>query len=162
MEKTIYDFKAIANNGKEVQLSDYKGKVLIIVNTASNCGFTKQYSALQTLYEQYKDKGFEILAFPCNQFANQEPGSDKEISQFCKSNYGVTFPLFSKILVRGKNPHPLFQFLASEKPGLLNAKTIRWNFTKFLVNKKGEPVKRYTPSTSPEKIIPDIEKLLAQ
>ncbi len=161
MKKTVYDFKATTNNGKEVLLSYYREKVLLIVNTASNCGFTKQYSALQTIYEKYKDKGFEILAFPCNQFANQEPGSDAEISQFCKSNYGVTFPLFSKILVRGKNAHPLFQFLVNQKPGLLNAKTIRWNFTKFLINKSGIPVKRYTPSTQPQKIIPDIEKLLA-
>lgn len=160
MSKTIYDFSAKTNDGKLHNLSEYQGKVLLIVNTASQCGFTKQYKGLQELYETYHDKGFEILAFPCNQFANQEPGSNDEISNFCKRNYGVTFQLFDKIDVNGKNAHPLFAFLAAELPGLLNTKFIKWNFTKFLINQQGEPVKRYSPSTPPEKIENDIVGIL--
>jgi len=160
MENTIYNFKAIDNKGVEVSLSKYKNKVLLIVNTASQCGFTKQYAALQELYDNYQSKGFEILAFPCNQFGGQEPGSDEEISTFCKSNYGVTFPLFKKIEVNGKNAHPLFDFLKNNAPVFLNMKEVKWNFTKFLIDKNGKPVDRFSPTTNPEKIAPKIEKFL--
>ncbi len=160
MENTIYNFKAIDNKGVEVSLSKYKNKVLLIVNTASQCGFTKQYAALQELYDNYQSKGFEILAFPCNQFGGQEPGSDEEISTFCKLNYGVTFPLFKKIEVNGKNAHPLFDFLKNNAPVFLNMKEVKWNFTKFLIDKNGKPVDRFSPTTNPEKIAPKIEKFL--
>lgn len=160
MSQAIYDFKATTIQKKEIELSAYKGKVLLIVNTASKCGFTKQYEGLQKLYTDYQKEGFEILAFPCNQFAGQEPGTESDISQFCQKNYGVTFQLFSKIEVNGKNAHPLFTYLAAELPGLLNMKFIKWNFTKFLIDKNGKPYKRYSPSTPPEKIETDIQNLL--
>ncbi len=159
--KNIYEFSAKTNSGKEKQLSDYKGKVILIVNTASKCGFTKQYEGLQKIYDKYKKQGFEILAFPCNQFNNQEPGSNDEISNFCKTNYGVTFQLFDKIKVNGKEAHPLFTYLSNVLPGILNMKFIKWNFTKFLVDQNGVPVKRYSPSTAPEKLEMDIQRLLA-
>ena len=158
--KNIYSYSALDINGERVGLSRYKQKVILIVNTASQCGYTKQYANLQSLYEKYKDKGFTILAFPCNQFANQEPGSEKEISDFCKSNYGVTFPLFSKINVNGKNIHPLFRYLSENATGVLGSKFLKWNFTKFLINKNGEVIKRFSPSTVPEKIEPEIIQLL--
>jgi len=158
---SISDFTATLNNGTPQPLSAYKGKVLLIVNTASQCGFTPQYKGLQELYAKYHDRGLEILGFPCDQFGHQEPGSDAEIASFCEVNYGVTFPLFSKIEVNGDNAHPLYKWLKGEKGGLLGDK-IKWNFTKFLVNKQGTVVDRYAPTTTPEKISADIEKLLAQ
>ena len=156
----IYDLSATLNNGKEKKLGAYKGKVLLIVNTASKCGFTPQYQGLQKLYGQFHDQGFEVLAFPCDQFGHQEPGSDADIKSFCDLNYGVEFPLFAKIDVNGANEHPLYKFLKNEKGGLLGD-SIKWNFTKFLVDKNGNVVERYAPTTPPERIAPDIEKLLA-
>jgi len=145
----LYDLSATLNNGKDKKLSAYKGKVLLIVNTASKCGFTPQYNGLQELYAKYKDKGFELLAFPCDQFGHQEPGDDDEIKEFCELNYGVDFPLFSKIELKSK------------KGGLLGD-SIKWNFTKFLVDKQGNVIERYAPTTPPERIGPDIEKQLAK
>ena len=130
------------------------------MNTASNCGFTSQYNGLQDLYNQYSKQGFEVLGYPCNQFGSQEPGSNQEIEKFCKINYAVTFPLFSKIEVNGPSAHPLFKFLTSSKPGLLGTKAIKWNFTKFLINRNGEPVRRYSSKTTPEEISSEILKLL--
>jgi glutathione peroxidase len=155
----LYDLLATLNNGKEKKLSDYKGKVLLIVNTASECGFTPQYHGLEEIYERYKERGLEVLGFPCDQFGHQEPGNDKEIQSFCEVNYGVTFPLFSKIEVNGPNTHPVFKFLKSEKGGLLGD-NIKWNFTKFLVDRDGNVIDRYAPQTTPVRIAPDIEKLL--
>ena len=158
---SLYDFSATLNNGKEQKLSAYKGKVLLIVNTASRCGFTPQYKGLQELYANYRHRGFELLAFPCDQFGHQEPGSDEEIKQFCELNYSVEFPLFSKIEVNGEGAHPLYKFLKSQKGGLLSH-SIKWNFTKFLVDKRGKVVERYAPMTPPERIAGDIEKQLAK
>ena len=158
---TVYDFSADSLAGKPVNLDQYRGKVLLIVNTASKCGYTPQYEGLEKVYEQFKDKGVEVLGFPCNQFLSQEPGSAEEIGAFCQKNYGVTFPMFAKIDVNGDNAHPLFKHLAAEAPGLLGSKAIKWNFTKFLVNRNGDVVERYAPATEPEKIVKDIEKLLA-
>ena len=156
----IYNFSCTNVNGEETSLSDYSGKALLIVNTASKCGFTPQYQGLQDLYKEYSGKGLEILGFPCNQFGNQEPGSDEEISLFCSTKYDVTFPLFSKIEVNGPAAHPLFKFLTSSKPGLLGSEKIKWNFTKFLINKSGEPIKRFSPRTPPEQLSSDITDLL--
>ena len=156
---SIYDYKVKNRNGEEISISDYKGKVLIIVNTATGCGFTPQYEGLEALYKKYKDKGFEILDFPCNQFANQAPGSAEDIKSFCILNYGVTFKQFKKIDVNGKNADPLFVYLKNKKPGVLG-KAIKWNFTKFLVNKNGYVVKRFSPSTKPEKIDEAIKEIL--
>ena len=158
---SLYDFSATLNDGKEKKLSAYKGKVLLIVNTASKCGNTPQYAGLQELYGKYKDRGFEILAFPCNQFGHQEPGSDEDIKEFCEMNYSVEFPLFSKIEVNGDGTHPLYKFLKSEKTGLLGD-SIKWNFTKFLVDKQGNVVDRYAPMTPPKSIAADIEAQLAK
>lgn len=160
MSKTIYLFSALDIQQNRVSLARYEGKVVLIVNTASQCGFTKQYAGLQELYEKYKDQDFVILGFPCNQFANQEPGTETEISNFCRSNYGVTFPLFAKINVNGADAHPLYKFLTETAPGFLGTKAIKWNFTKFLINKEGMVVKRFSPSTLPEKLVPEIEALL--
>ena len=157
----LYEFSATLNNGKEKKLSAYKGKVLLIVNTASKCGNTPQYAGLQELYGKYKDRGFEILAFPCNQFGHQEPGSDEDIKEFCEMNYSVEFPLFSKIEVNGDGTHPLYKFLKSEKTGLLGD-SIKWNFTKFLVDKQGNVVDRYAPMTPPKSIAADIEAQLGK
>ncbi len=157
----LYDFSATLNDGKEKKLSAYKGKVLLIVNTASKCGNTPQYAGLQELYGKYKDRGFEILAFPCNQFGHQEPGSDEDIKEFCEMNYSVEFPLFSKIEVNGDGTHPLYKFLKSEKTGLLGD-SIKWNFTKFLVDKQGNVVDRYAPMTPPKSIAADIEAQLGK
>lgn len=159
MEKDIYGFSANSIDGKDISLSKYQGKVLLIVNTASKCGFTPQYSGLQKLYDKYKDKGFVVLGFPCNQFASQEPEDEKTIQNFCTINYGVTFPMFSKIEVKGKNAHPLYKYLVQIKSGILGS-GIKWNFSKFLINKEGVPVERYAPVTSPSKIESDIKKLL--
>ena len=144
---SIYDFEVNTISGKTVPLSNYKDKVLLIVNTASKCGFTPQFSGLETLYTELHDEGLEGLGFPCNQFLKQEPGSDSEISEFCSLNYGVTFPMFSKIEVNGDNTHPLYIYLKYEAKGMLGSEKIKWNFTKFLVNKEGELVKRYAPNT---------------
>lgn len=153
-----------ANNlrGEPVDLKQYAGKVLLIVNTASNCGFTPQYKGLEAIYQQFKDKGVEVLGFPCNQFGHQEPGSAGEIGAFCEKNYGVTFPLFDKIDVNGDKAHPLFQHLKSQAPGLLGSQSIKWNFTKFLVKKDGTVFKRYAPQTAPKDLLDDLEKLLAE
>ena len=146
-------------DGNEIKLSDYKGKVLLIVNTASECGFTPQYKGLQEIYNKYNKNGFEVLGFPCNQFGGQEPGSSEEIKQFCELNYSVTFPMFEKIDVNGESAHELYKFLKSEKSGLITD-DVKWNFTKFLINKNGKPVERYASITTPESIAKDIEKLL--
>jgi glutathione peroxidase len=158
--KTFYDFSAKAIDGSTVSMSAYRNKVVLIVNVASKCGYTPQYKGLEKLYKNYKVKGFEILGFPCNQFKNQEPGTAKEIQNFCSVNYGVTFPLFSKIEVNGENTHPLYVYLKKQAPGFLGTESIKWNFTKFLINKKGNVVKRYGSSTKPAEITDDIEKLL--
>ncbi|HLR03449.1 MAG TPA: glutathione peroxidase [Virgibacillus sp.] len=156
---SIYDFSAKTIDGEEKSLGDYKGKTLLIVNTASKCGFTPQYEGLENLYQTYKDQDFAVLGFPCNQFNNQDPGTDDEISEFCQKNYGVSFPMFSKIDVNGENAHPLFKYLTSEEKGMVT-KNIKWNFTKFLVNKDGDVVDRFAPQTKPENIKKDIEAVL--
>ncbi|KIF81224.1 glutathione peroxidase [Noviherbaspirillum autotrophicum] len=159
---SVYDFKARSLDGKPVDLKQYRGKVLLIVNTASNCGFTPQYKGLEEVYQQFKDKGVEVLGFPCNQFGAQEPGTADEIGAFCERNYGVTFPLFEKIDVNGDDAHPLYKHLKSAAPGLLGSEMIKWNFTKFLVKKDGTVYKRYAPQTAPKELMRDIEKLLAE
>ena len=156
----LYDLSATLNNGEEQKLKTYKGKVLLVVNTASKCGFTPQYQGLQELYAKYKDQGFALLAFPCDQFGHQEPGSDDEIKSFCEINYGVKFPLFSKIEVNGANAHPLYKFLKSEKGGLLGD-AIKWNFTKFLIGRDGTVLKRYAPLDTPASLTRDVEAALA-
>jgi glutathione peroxidase len=158
---SVYDFTAKLNNGSDQSLAAYRGKVLLIVNTASECGFTPQYKGLQELHAKYHDQGLEILGFPCDQFGHQEPGSDADIRSFCDLNYGVEFPLFSKIEVNGNNAHPLYKFLKSEKSGILGD-NIKWNFTKFLVDKQGNVVERFAPTTTPEKMWDDIERELAK
>ena len=158
--KNVYSFSCKNVNGEEVSLSNYSGKALLIVNTASKCWFTPQYKGLQELYEEYSSQGFEILGFPCNQFGGQEPGTEKEISEFCNLNYNITFPIFSKIEVKGASAYPLFKFLTSSKPGLLGTEKIKWNFTKFLIDQNGKTVKRYSPQTSPEQISSDVRDLL--
>ncbi len=157
--ENIYQFTAKSLQGKEVNLKDYQGKTVLIVNTASKCGLTPQFEGLEKLYGKYRDKGLVILGFPCNQFANQEPGDEKQISEGCLINYGVSFPMFSKIEVNGENAHPLYKFLKKRLPGFLGSK-IKWNFTKFLVDKNGKPVKRFAPITKPEKIDKYLEKVL--
>ena len=160
-DRTIYGFHAVAIDGSEHDLQQYRGNVVLIVNTASKCGFTPQYEGLQKLYETYRDRGFTVLGFPCNQFMHQEPGTESEIAGFCQVNYGVTFPLFAKIDVNGKHAHPLFAFLTKELPGLMGSTAVKWNFTKFLVDRQGIPIKRYAPSTEPHALVRDIEALLA-
>lgn len=160
MNNNIYQFSANNNLGELVPLSTYQGKVMLLVNTASACGFTPQYQGLQALYQQYQAKGLEILAFPCNQFGKQEKGDDSEIKQFCDLNFNISFPLFSKVDVNGENAHPLFDYMKNEAPGLLGSKSIKWNFTKFLVNNQGKVVKRYSPTTKPADIASDIEAML--
>ena len=157
---TIADFTVTSNRGEEVDLSDKLGKVLLVVNTASKCGFTPQYDGLEKLYQDYADKGFEVLGFPCNQFGAQEPGNADEIAQFCKVNFGVTFPLMEKVDVNGDDASPLFDWMKGEAPGLMGSKAIKWNFTKFLVDREGNVVKRYAPQDTPARIAKDIEKLL--
>ena len=156
----VFDFSATAIDGRSIDLSAYKGKVLLIVNTASKCGFTPQYKGLQKMFEQYADRGLEVLGFPCDQFGHQEPGNEADINSFCEINFGVSFPLFAKIDVNGKDAHPLFAHLKSEAPGLLGSEGIKWNFTKFLIDREGKVVSRYAPATSPESIAKDIEALL--
>lgn len=180
---SVYDFKVITNRGKEISLADYKGKVLLIVNTASKCGFTPQYEGLEKLYKTYKDKGLVILGFPCNQFAGQDPGTDGEIEQFCRLNYGVSFPMFKKGDVRGETAQPLFKYLTEEKgfkgfdmdhpnaevllnflkknfPEFLEGDDIKWNFTKFLIDREGKVIARFEPTKTPEALAAEIEKLL--
>jgi glutathione peroxidase len=159
MENNFYQFSAPSLQGKEISMETFKGKVVLVVNTASKCGLTPQYEGLENLYEKYRDKGFVILGFPCNQFGNQEPGSEKEISEGCLVNYGVSFPMFSKIDVNGDNAHPIYIYLKNKLPGF-TGKNIKWNFAKFLIDSNGIPVKRFAPTTKPEKLVKDIETLL--
>lgn len=156
---TVYDFQVKKPNGSEISLKEYEGKTLIIVNTASKCGLTPQFQGLQELYDKYKAQGLEILGFPCDQFANQEFANIEETTEFCKVNYGVTFPIFAKVNVNGDNADPLFVFLKEQKKGVLS-KNIKWNFTKFLIDKNGQVVERYAPTTEPEKIEEDLLKCL--
>ena len=149
---SVYDFSAKTLDGKTVSLSDFKGNAMLIVITASKCGFTPQYAGLESLYEKLREKGLTILGFPCNQFGQQEPGSEEEIGAFCRMNYGVSFPMFAKIDVNGPNAHPLYEFLKGEQPGVLGTKNIKWNFTKFLVDRNGKVVDRFAPMTKPEEI----------
>jgi len=157
---TIADFTVATNKGDQLDLSDKLGKVLLVVNTASKCGFTPQYDGLEELFQQYKARGFEVLAFPCNQFGGQEPGDADEIAEFCKVNFGLTFPLMAKVDVNGEDASPLFDWMKAEKPGLMGSKAIKWNFTKFLIDREGNVVKRYGPADAPKTIAKDIEKLL--
>jgi glutathione peroxidase len=157
---TIYDFQARTIDGKELSFSDYRGKVLLIVNVASQCGFTPQYQGLEDLYKKYHESGFLVLGFPCNQFGGQEPGRETEIKNFCETKFGVTFPLFEKIEVNGEKAHPLYQFLTQSKPGILGTEGIKWNFTKFLIDRRGNPVKRYAPIDKPEAMEEKIKALL--
>jgi glutathione peroxidase len=160
MEKTVHSYRVKNAMGQEIDLASYKGKVLLIVNTASRCGFTPQYKGLEELYRQYHQKGLEILAFPCNQFGQQEPGNETEILSFCEMNYQTTFPIMAKIDVNGDSADPLFQFLKEQSPGLLGTQLIKWNFTKFLVDKTGKPIHRYAPQTTPMDLSKDIEAML--
>jgi glutathione peroxidase len=156
-----YDFNATALDGQPVDLQRYRGKALLIVNTASACGFTPQYQGLEALQRRYADQGLVVLGFPCNQFGHQEPGDEAAIGAFCEKNYGVTFPMFAKVDVNGDDAHPLFRFLKGEAPGVLGTEAVKWNFTKFLVNREGAVVTRYAPTTKPEDLSGDIEKVLA-
>lgn len=157
---TLYDFSAQTIDGKTRKLADYRGQVLLVVNTASRCGFTPQYRGLEELYERFKGRGFAVLGFPCNQFGAQEPGPESEIAEFCEMNYGVSFPLFAKVDVNGDNAHPLFRHLAAARKGLLGSQAIKWNFTKFLIGRDGQVIDRYAPTTTPESIAKDIERAL--
>jgi len=159
--ESVYTFSAPLLDGRMVSLDQFKGRVLLIVNTASKCGFTPQYKGLEQLHLQYKDRGFEVLGFPCNQFGQQEPGMPDEIGAFCERNYGVSFPIFAKIDVNGPGAHPLYQFLKERKRGIFGTRKIKWNFTKFLVDRGGKVVTRYAPSKDPEALTSDIEQLLA-
>ena len=161
MANSVYEFSCQTPTGKSKSLADYKGKVLLVVNTASKCGFTPQFAGLEELYEKYSSQGLEILGFPCNQFGKQDPGSNDEIMEFCQLNYGVSFPMFGKIEVNGDNADPLFKHLKKSAPGALGTQGIKWNFTKFLIDPDGEVVKRYAPKDRPKAIARDIEKLLA-
>ena len=157
---TIYDFSAEKLEGGEQSLADYSGKVVLIVNTASKCGFTPQFEGLEKVFEKYTSQGFVVLGFPCNQFAHQDPGSNSEIGEFCQRNYGVSFPMFAKIDVNGKDAHPLYKYLTKEAKGLLGSESVKWNFTKFLVGRDGNVIGRYAPTTKPEDMAKDIEKAL--
>ncbi len=161
MEQKFYELNANSLQGKEVSMEEYKGKVVVVVNTASKCGFTPQYEGLEKLYKDYKDKGFVILGFPCNQFGNQEPGSEKDIAEGCLLNYGVSFPMFSKVFVNGENTHPVFNYLKNELKGTLG-NNVKWNFTKFVIDRNGKPVKRFAPITKPESMKDTIEQLLVK
>jgi len=160
MSETVYDFTCTDAGGRPVNLADYRGRVLLIVNTASKCGFTPQFAGLEKLYEDLAEKDFAILGFPCNQFGGQDPGSNDEIVEFCQLNYGVSFPMFGKIAVNGSDTDPLFAHLKAEAPGALGSKRIKWNFTKFLCDRDGRVVKRYAPTAKPEDLRRDIEALL--
>ncbi len=161
MNSSVYEFSAQTVGGKDQSLDTYEGKVLLVVNTASKCGFTPQFAGLEELYEKYREQGLEILGFPCNQFGNQDPGSNDEIQEFCQLNYGVSFPMFAKIEVNGGGADPLFKYLKKAAPGALGTERIKWNFTKFLVDANGKVVKRYAPTVKPKDIEKDIKKLLA-
>jgi glutathione peroxidase len=158
---SLYDFEALGIDGHPVALSQYKGQVMLIVNTASACGFTPQFTGLEKLHQQYGGQGLTVIGFPCNQFASQDPGDDAQIANFCQKNYGVSFQMMSKIKVNGDGAHPLYQWLTAEAPGILGSKAIKWNFTKFLVGKDGRVIKRYAPQDAPEKIGKDVEAALA-
>lgn len=160
MSKSIYDFNVIDINGQTQSLKKYEGKTLLIVNVASKCGFTSQYTELEQMYKEYKDSGLEILAFPCNQFGAQEPGDAEEIKSFCSLTYDVTFPMFSKVDVNGDQAAPVYTYLKDSLPGVLGIKAVKWNFTKFLVDKTGHPVERYAPTDKPLSILKDIKKIL--
>ena len=157
---SVYDFEAESINGSKKSLADYKGQVLLVVNTASKCGFTPQFEGLENLYKKYKDKGLTILGFPCNQFGKQDPGSNGEIQEFCQLNYGVSFPMHAKVDVNGDDTHPLFQHLKTAAPGIMGSKKIKWNFTKFLIDREGNVVERFAPATAPEKIEEKIKSML--
>ena len=157
---TIYKYTAATLSGEEVSLETWRGRVLLVVNTASQCGFTPQYGGLEALYKKLEPKGLTILGFPCNQFGGQEPGSEAEIGAFCQKNYGVSFPIFAKVEVNGANAHPLFQYLTKARKGFLGTEAIKWNFTKFLIDRDGEPVARFAPQTKPEELEEPIQKLL--
>ncbi|MGE6629683.1 glutathione peroxidase [Bacillus sp. NPDC077027] len=159
---SIYDIQVKTIDGKEKSMADYKGKVLIVVNTASKCGLTPQFKQLQELYDQYHEKGLEILGFPCNQFMNQEPEGEEAIQEFCSLNYGVTFPMFAKVDVNGDSAHPLFQYLTSHAKGVLGTKAVKWNFTKFIVNQHGEVTERFSPKTPPKELESSLISLLDQ
>lgn len=162
MTKSLYELSAKTNGGEEQSLEHYRGKVLLIVNTASACGFTPQYEGLEKIHRDLGGKGFEVLAFPCNQFGGQEPGSDQEIATFCDTQFHTSFPLFAKIDVNGKNVHPLFEFLKEQAPGVLGTKAIKWNFTKFLVDRAGQVLKRFAPQDTPESIRQEVEAVIAK
>jgi glutathione peroxidase len=160
MEPNFYVYSARSIQGEEISMDSYNGKVVLVVNTASKCGFTPQYEGLENLYRMFKDRGLVILGFPCNQFGNQEPGTEKEILEGCLINYDISFPMFSKIEVNGENVHPIYKYLKDRLPGFFGKK-IRWNFTKFLIDSGGIPVKRFSPTTKPIELVKDIEKLLS-
>ncbi|GAB4510140.1 MAG: glutathione peroxidase [Allomuricauda sp.] len=160
MNPSFYDFEANRLNGEKISMEEFKGKTILVVNTASACGLTPQYKGLEKLYQKYKDQGFVVLGFPCNQFGNQESGTSEEIQEFCQVNYGVSFPMFEKIKVNGSSAHPLFKFLKSKLGGGIFGSKIKWNFTKFLINKNGVPKKRFGPTTIPKDLEKHIEKLL--
>ncbi len=160
MKESFYDFKANDINGKEVSMSNYEGKVVLIVNVASGCGFTPQYEGLQKLYDEHKEEGLEILAFPCNQFGEQEKGDGEEIKNFCEKNYSITFPIFEKVEVNGNDAHPIFKFIKEQKKGFMGTESIKWNFSKFLLSKNGEVIKRYGSLDVPENLEEDIKQLL--
>lgn len=157
---SVYDYDAKTLDGKAATLADFKGKVLLIVNTASQCGFTPQFTGLEALYERYRERGFAVLGFPCNQFGEQDPGTAEEIGAFCQKNYGVSFPMFEKIEVNGDAAHPLYQWLKQSAPGVLGSERIKWNFTKFLIDRNGQVKARYAPLTKPEQLAEDIEAIL--
>ncbi|PES19090.1 glutathione peroxidase [Bacillus anthracis] len=159
---TVYDFLAKTITGEDKSLKDYEGKALLIVNVASKCGFTPQYKGLQEVYDKYKDQGLEILGFPCNQFGGQEPGTEADITSFCELNYGVNFPMFAKIDVKGDKAHPLYTYMTEQAPGLLGMKAVKWNFTKFLIGKDGKVVGRFAPQTKPVDLEVEIEKVLGE
>lgn len=159
-DMAIYDIEFENAAGKKMRLAEYKGKLVLIVNVASKCGYTPQYEGLEKLYKKYQSKGLEILGFPCNQFGGQEPGTNKEIQNFCKLNYGVTFPVMAKVDVNGKNQSPLFEYLKKNAPGLLGTEAIKWNFTKFLISREGKVLQRFAPKDTPEDLIPAIEENL--
>ncbi|MCX2745531.1 glutathione peroxidase [Mangrovivirga sp. M17] len=159
MAKSFYELEAENINGQKVSMSEFEGKAVVVVNTASKCGLTPQYEGLEKLYEKYKDNGLVILGFPCNQFAGQEPGNENDIQEFCQLNYGVSFPMFSKVDVNGSGTHPVFKYLKSELGGFLGSK-IKWNFTKFVIDKNGKPIKRFSPTTKPEKMEATIKSVL--